>query len=179
MKNLKKIFITIAIPFIALVSTESEAQSTDKFSDPEIAAIAVAANDIDIMYAKIAKKKSNNEAIINFANTMISDHSAVIDKAVELVNKLGVKPVPNSLSEKLNNDASKTREILRSKKGSNFDKAYIKNEVAYHKAVINAIENVLVPDTQNEQLKDLLQTVLPALKAHLKHAQNVKSEITR
>jgi putative membrane protein len=43
--------------------------------------------------------------------------------------------------------------------------------VAYHKAVISTVEGVLIPQSQNAELKQLLQNVLPTLKAHLEHAQ--------
>ncbi|SHG48802.1 putative membrane protein [Fodinibius roseus] len=157
-----------------MLASNIHAQSNNKFNDAEIAAIAVTANEIDIKYAEIAKEKSNNEEILGFANTMIQDHNAVIEKAVELVNELGVKPQPNALSKKLNSDAEETRKMLRSKEGKVFNKAYIDNEVTYHKAVIDAIRNVLIPDTENNQLKELLQAVLPALETHLEHAKTVQ-----
>jgi putative membrane protein len=43
--------------------------------------------------------------------------------------------------------------------------------VIYHKAVISAVETVLIPETENIELKNLLQAVLPALRAHLAHAE--------
>lgn len=169
--------LTLLSILVFAVSANVIAQSNNQFNDAEIAAIAVAANNIDIKYAEIAKEKSTNEEILNFANTMIEDHNAVISQAVDLVTKLGVEPQPNSLSKKLNADAEKTRAMLKKKYGKAFDKAYINNEVAYHKAVIGAVRDVLIPDTENRQLKDLLQAVLPALEAHLEHAEQVQKEI--
>ena len=46
--------------------------------------------------------------------------------------------------------------------------------MAYHKAVIAAVENTLIPDATNKDLKDLLQKVLPILKTHLEHAEMVQ-----
>jgi putative membrane protein len=169
--------ITGLATLLLMLTINTQAQSNNQFNDAEIAAIAVAANDIDIKYAQIAKEKSTNEEILGFANTMIQDHNAVIDKAVDLVNELGVKPQSNSLSKKLNSDAEETRKMLRSKEGKAFNKAYIDNEVAYHKAVIDAIRNVLIPDTANNQLKELLEAVLPALETHLEHAKTVQQNI--
>lgn len=176
MDSTQKVMTSFVILLLMLASN-IHAQSNNKFNDAEIAAIAVAANDIDIKYAEIAKEKSNNEEILGFANTMTQDHNAVIEKAVELVNELGVKPQPNSLSKKLNSDAEETSKMLRSKEGKAFDQAYIDNEVTYHKAVIDVIRNVLIPDTENKQLKDLLQAVLPALETHLEHAKTVQQNI--
>ncbi|MDR8389947.1 DUF4142 domain-containing protein [Aliifodinibius sp. S!AR15-10] len=176
MKVLNRLPSLIAILFFVL-TLNTNAQNGEQFNDAEIAAIAVAANDIDIKYAEIAKDKSSNKEILNFANTMVNDHTAVINQAVELVTKLGVEPQPNALSKKLNEDAQKTREMLQGKSGKAFDKAYIENEVAYHKAVINAVRNVLIPDTENKELKDLLEVVLPALETHLEHAESVQKKI--
>jgi putative membrane protein len=73
-------------------------------------------------------------------------------------------------------DAKKTKESLKAKKGPDFDKAYIDNEVAYHKAVISAVEGTLIPETDNAELKQLLQNVVPALQAHLHHAEMVQQQ---
>lgn len=178
MKITTRIISCIVLGATFFAAVNSYAQTKDQFNDAEIAAIAVAANDIDIKYAEIAKEKSNNEEILGFANTMINDHKAVIDQAVDLVTKLKVEPQSNSLSEKLNADAEETRKMLRSKEGKAFDEAYINNEVAYHKAVISAVRDVLIPDTENNQLKDLLEAVLPALETHLKHAESVQKKIS-
>ncbi len=71
-------------------------------------------------------------------------------------------------------DAGKTQKALLSKSAKTFDKAYIDNEVSYHKAVISDIEDLLIPQSQNAELRKLLQDVVPALKAHLAHAEMVQ-----
>jgi putative membrane protein len=164
----------LALTFLAGIYS---ATAQSNLSDPEVAAVAVAANQIDVKYGEIAKQKSKNPEIVNFAETMIRDHNAVIGQATELVKKLNVTPKDNSLSQKLNSDAEQTRKTLNSKSGAAFDKAYIDNEVAYHKAVIDAVKNVLIPDTENQELKNLLSDILPALNTHLEHAQMVQKKI--
>jgi putative membrane protein len=154
-----------------IFSAPASAQNTPKLSDAEVASVAVTANQIDIDYAAIAKQKSKDASVIEFANTMERDHKAVIGQATALVKKLGVTPKDNAVSKKLLADAEKTKKSLRSKSGAAFNKAYINNEVAYHKAVISAVENLLIPESENKELKELLQNVMPALKAHLTHAE--------
>jgi putative membrane protein len=138
----------------------------------------VVANQIDIEYADIAKAISKNAEVLQFATTMINDHKAVISQAAALVKKLNVTPKDNATSQQLQADAEKTKKMLRSKSGKAFDKAYIDNEVAYHKAVIQAVEGLLIPETDNQELKALLQNVVPALKAHLEHAIMLQSKIS-
>jgi putative membrane protein len=164
----------ITILCAALLSSPAYAQKTKKLSDPEIASVAVVANQTDIEYATIAKQKSKNEDVIKFAETMAKDHQSVIDQAVALVTKLGVTPKDNTVSKSLQSGAVKTKKMLNSKSGKAFDKAYIDNEVAYHKAVIATVQNVLIADAGNKELKDLLTSVMPVLKAHLGHAEMVQ-----
>ncbi len=148
--------------------------TTPKLSDPEVAHVAVVANQIDIDYAAVAKKRSKNGEILKFAQTMANDHAAVIEQAAALAKKLGVTPKDNAVSKQLLEGAEKKQKELRALSGKAFDKAYIDNEVAYHQAVIGAVEGLLIPETENAELKSLLKNVLPALKAHLEHAQMVQ-----
>jgi len=169
----------VAIALSMLVTFPAFSQERDKLSDPEVASVAVVANQIDIGYAEIAKKKSKDAEVLKFAETMINDHNAVIEKAAALVKKLGVTPKDNDVSKKLLADSKKTKEMLQSKSGDAFNKAYVDNEVTYHKAVIDAVEGLLIPETDNEELKALLQNVVPALKAHLGHAEMLQKNMNK
>ena len=61
--------------------------------------------------------------------------------------------------------------------GAAFDKAYIANEVAYHKAVNSALETTLIPSASNAELKGLLQTGLKIFQGHQQHAEHVAGEL--
>lgn len=175
MKMIKSLVAaSIATLSATLIFVTVSFAQTPKLTDPEIASVAVTANQIDIDYATVAKKKSKNVEILKFAETMSNDHKAIIAQAVALVTKLKVTPKDNAVSKSLLADAEKTKKTLGSKTGAAFDKAYINNEVAYHKAVINAVETLLIPQSSNAELKALLEKVVPALKAHLEHAEMVQ-----
>lgn len=177
--NAFKVFAIGAISCSLMFLTPVFAQKKLRLSDAEIASVAVTANQIDIEYAQIAKKKSTNADVLKFAETMAKDHQAVIDQAVALVTKLGVTPKDNSTTKALLEGATKTKAILNSKNGSTFDKAYIDNEVAYHKAAINEVENVLISHATNRELKSLLQSALPLFKTHLAHAEMLQKEFDK
>lgn len=167
------------IAYSIMFLTPAFGQKAPKLTDAEIASVAVTANQIDIEYAQIAKKKSKNADVLKFAETMAKDHQAVIDQAVALVTKLGVTPKDNATTKSFLAGAVKTKAMLNSKKGRAFDKAYIDNEVAYHKAAINEVENVLIADATNSELKSLLQSALPLFKTHLAHAEMVQKEFNK
>lgn len=178
MKQIMKM-ISIAIVYSIILAAPVAAQETPKLSDPEIASVAVVANQIDIDASKLAKQKSKNGEVLKFAKLMSDDHTAVLNQAVALAAKLGVTPQDNAVSRKLLADAAKTKKILSSKSSKAFNKAYIDNEVAYHKAVIAALTGLLVPQSQNAELKKLLQDITPAFNAHLAHAQMVQKMFAR
>jgi putative membrane protein len=166
-----------AIVSTVIFSAPAFAQEKTKLSDAEVASVAVVANQIDIRYGEIAMKKSKNEDVLRFAETMINDHQAVIAQAAALVKKLGVTPKDNAVSQKLLADAEKTANALLSTTGETFNRAYVDNEVAYHKSVISAVEDLLIPETDNKELKGLLRNVVPALRTHLNHAIMVQSKL--
>ena len=146
-------------------------------SDPQIAGIVVAANQIDIDAGKVAKSRSKNKQVQEFAQLMITDHTAVNKQASDLVKKLKVKPQESDTSRALKSAAKQTAEKQKALKGAAFDKAYVDNEVAYHQQVLDAMDKVLIPNAQNAELKGLLEKVRPAFAAHLEHAKMVASSL--
>jgi putative membrane protein len=157
---------------------ESESGSTQPaLTDAEIAAVVVAANSIDISYGEIARDRATDERVKQFAETMITDHTAVNESAVELVGRLGVTPAENDVSRSLEASADDTRALLRSKTGGEFDLAYIRNEAEYHRAVIDALDGLLIPNASNPELRETLTGVRPAFVAHLRHAETLQQAL--
>ncbi|MGV8880459.1 MAG: DUF4142 domain-containing protein [Sphingobacteriaceae bacterium] len=178
MKNLKKsALVTGFLLFFVTCLSSVFAQKAPKLADAEIASVAVVANQNDIDFAKIALTKSKDAKVLAFAKTMIADHQSVIDMAVALVTKLKVTPKDNAVSKEYVANAKKTMNMLNSKSAKTFDKAYVDNEVGYHKAVIAAVKTVLIAQAQNAELKALLQKAVPIFESHLHHAEMVQKEM--
>jgi putative membrane protein len=161
---------------MCLVSGAAMAQSA-KLTDPQIAHIAYTAGEIDIKAAKQALNKTSNKEVKQFAEDMVRDHTAVNKQALALVEKLKVTPEDNDTSRTLSKQASDKLAELSKLKGAAFDKAYIENEVAYHKTVNNAIETQLIPSANNADLKNLLQTGLKIFQGHEQHAEHVAADL--
>ena len=148
-------------------------------SDAQIAAIVVAANQVDIDAGKLAESKSTSKEVKDFAQRMVTDHTGVNKSATELVTKLKVKPEENPTSTSLKKGGEDTRKRLQGLKGADFDKAYIDNEVTYHQTVLDAVDKTLIPNAKNEELKALLVRVRPAFVAHLEHAKQIQSSLKK
>lgn len=149
--------------------------AADKPTDPQIAHIAYTAGEIDIKAAQQALEKSKSKRVRAFAQDMLRDHKAVNKKAVALVKKLNVTPEDNDTSKALLKDADAKHAELAKLSGAAFDKAYIDNEVAYHKTVNAALKDTLIPSASNAELKSLLETGLTIFEGHQQHAEHLAS----
>lgn len=170
-------FKTALISAAAALVIAAPAAAADAPTDPQIAHIAYTAGNLDIAAGKQALTRSHNKAIRSFAQEMIRDHKAVNAKALALVKKLHVTPQPNPTSAGLTKGADATRARLSHLTGRAFDRAYIDNEVAYHKTVNGALESTLIPNAKNGELKSLLQSGLTLFREHQVHAEQVAKEL--
>ena len=171
-----RVTLYAALAALCLSPLPALAQSA-KPTDPQIAHIAYTAGQIDIEAAKQALKKSKNKDVRAFADDMVKDHSAVNKQALALVKKLKVTPQDNPTSQALTKQAKAKRAELAKLSGAAFDKAYVDNEVAYHKTVDGALETQLIPSASNAELKSLLQTGLKIFEGHEQHAEHVAAEL--
>lgn len=158
-------------------ATTGAAATGSTVTDPQIAAIVVAANNVDIEGGRLAASTSANAKVKEFAQRMITDHEGVNKAATALVTKLGVTPEESAASRQQTEAGERARQSLRGKSGADFDRAYIANEVAYHQALLSAIDQTLLPSAQNAELKALLEQTRPAVVSHLKHAQDLQASL--
>jgi len=153
------------------------AQGNPAPNDAQIAHIAYTAGAIDIAAGKQALAKSKNEAVRDFAAEMVRDHGAVNQQALALVGKLRVTPQDNPTSAALSSAATEELKKLAALDGAAFDRAYVRNEVAYHRTVNGALRDVLIPNAHNGELKSLLQTGLKLFGEHQMHAEHLATTL--
>jgi putative membrane protein len=146
-------------------------------TDPQIAAIVVTANQVDIDAGKLAASKSSNPEVKKFGQQMVTDHTGVNKQAKELVTKLKVTPEDNPTAQSLKKGGEENLAHLKTLSGKAFDKAYIDHEVEYHQQVLDALDKTLIPSAQNAELKSLLVKVRPAFEAHLEHAKHLQASL--
>jgi len=166
----------IAAAFALSAPLVAHAQAA-KINDAQIAHIAYSAGVIDVTAGKQALAKSHDKAVRAFAEEMVRDHTAVNDKALALVKKLKVTPQDNPTSQALNKGAKAELDKLAKLNGAAFDRAYIANEVAYHKTVNGALAKTLIPNAHNAELKSLLETGLTLFKEHQAHAEQIAKTV--
>jgi putative membrane protein len=146
-------------------------------TDAQIAHIVVTANQVDIDAGKLAQSKGKSSDVKMFGKMMVTDHTGVNKQAVALAKKLNVTPEDNPTSQSLKQGGADNVKNLKGLKGAEFDKAYIDHEVAYHQAVLDAVDKVLIPNAKNAELKGLIEKVRPAFVAHLEKAKSIQAKL--
>lgn len=146
-------------------------------TDAQIAAIVVAANSADSTAGQLAETKATDPRVQEFGRRMVADHGAVNQQAMELANRLGLVPEASPTSRMLTEDAQQNMQQLQNLSGAAFDRAYIDHEVALHRQVLEALDQTLIPNASNPELKDLLEKGRPIFTGHLEMAEQIQSSL--
>ena len=145
--------------------------------DATIVAIFDAANTADIETGELAMKRGSTQEVRDFGAMLARDHKMVRTQGRDLAAKLGVTPTPPTDKSSAIAHAAAMKK-LSSLKGKSFDHAFLQHEVAFHKAVIDAVQSTLLPAIQNAEVKDLVVKVAPAFQAHMIAAANLDERLS-
>lgn len=145
-------------------------------SDANIVYILDNAHMLDSAAGSVAAAKGTSTDVRDFGNMMMRDHHQLRQQGQDLAKKLGITPeAPANDERKAQLDRTMTL-LNGAARGKDFDKAYIHNEVTYHKAVLETV-TAAMGAAQNAELKNLIQKAAPAILAHLDRAQAIQSKM--
>jgi len=167
---------TGAMSVLLLALTASNVRAETPLDDATIFAIFDQANATDITAGRLGAKYGHSEEVRALGRMVAADHEAVQQMGRDLAKKLGVVPTPPDHDTSVQNQA-KTVELLQSKSGAEFDKVYLRNELAFHRSVIDALKGSLLPAIKSEQFKALVTKLLPGFEHHLAETQALASKL--
>jgi putative membrane protein len=150
--------------------------SAPALSDANIVYILDRANELDSAGGAIAAKKGTSADVREYGNMMMRDHHTLRKQGQDLAKKLGVTPEPPA-NDDTKAQFDRTMNLYNgAAKGKDFDKAYIDNEVTYHKSVLETA-TAAMNAAQNAELKNLIQKAAPVIQAHLDRAQAIQAKM--
>ncbi len=150
-------------PAVLLAQGKAPAPALD---DAAIVGIFDIANTWDIATGSLAASKAGRQDVRDFGAMLARDHKAVQDQGRELAATLKVTPTPVAADFPLKVAHEAAIKKLQGLSGAAFDRAFLEHEVAYHKAVIDAVTTTLLPAIRNAELKAFVEKVAPAFAAH-------------
>jgi putative membrane protein len=167
---LRRIHIAAVMLPLTLLAQGGEKAAID---DAAIVGIFDAANTWDIETGSLAAGKATRADVKEFGAMLARDHKQVQQQGRDLAKKLGATPTPVAKDFALLKNHEAAMRKLKSLTGPAFDRAFLEHEVAYHKAVIDAVTTTFLPAIQNAELKAFVQKVAPAFQAHMLAAQQL------
>lgn len=176
MKIMNGFFSTVAVFALTLGAGSVLAQPM-KLTDAQVLGLIGTANDAEIAAGQVATTKGQNTAVKTYAAKMVAEHTAanVKLKALEVKSKINREESDTSKELKKNSDAMVDN--LKNAKDADFDKAYIDGQVKMHQDLLNALDQNIIPNAQNADVKAFLQDVRAAVEAHLKEAQKIQTDL--
>ncbi len=145
-------------------------------TDANIVALLDEANKADSAAGALAVTKATNKAVKDFAHLMMGEHHALREQGQQLAKRLKVTPEPPANDPVTPLAQNETNVLQSTPKGPEFDRVYIEQEIAAHKAVLDLAENAH-GQAQNEQLKALIEKAKPVIQKHLDQAEKIKGEL--
>lgn len=146
-------------------------------TDGQIAAVRHAMDVVQINEGRLAEQRTLNPRVRAFAGTVVGTHTRADQQRAALMSQLRIEPAQTQKSAAVANEGERTLESLRTVSGPRFDQAYIGQQVDQQERMLDTIENELIPNVRNAQLKAGLEDMRSKVEANLKEALDIRQEL--
>jgi putative membrane protein len=130
---------------------------------------ATSSNLFEIESSRLALTRSQSNAIKEFADRMLADHTRVANRARQVLNEMGASPPPAMLEPA----HQQQLDALKAAVNAEFDRAYIEVQYTAHVDAITLVRDY-AHTGDNERLKKLAADLLPVLQGHLDHVTRLR-----
>lgn len=138
-----------------------------KVDDKKFAQKAAIGGLEEVELGKLAVQKASSDAVKQFGQRMIDDHTKANDQLKQVAEKEGIN-LPQSLDSKHQSKVDKLSKLS----GPEFDKAYMKNMVKDHEKDVSEFKNE-AQNGSDPNIKQFASTTLPTLEQHLAAAKDL------
>ncbi len=146
----------------------TSSKDTSMKDDREFLTDAASGGLMEVTLGKMAQLNTASSQVKEFGQMMITDHSKANTELKGVAAKKNVT-IPSSPMEK----QQKHIDELKTKKGADFDKAYVNMMVDDHKEDISKFEDE-ANKGNDADVKAFASKTLPVLRMHLEHIQKIK-----
>lgn len=144
--------------------------------DGDVLGSFIAINQDGVEDGRLATQQGSTQAVRDLGKTFARDHDDLIQRARQLGTKLSVTPAANASDPTAQIHAAAVAD-LRGKSGKEFDRAFLQHEIDFHQAAINALNNTMLPNATNAEIKTFLQQAIPTYQAHQQGAQDLRAKL--
>jgi predicted outer membrane protein len=146
-------------------------------SDAQVLAIAIAADDGEVIVAQSVRERLATETARDLADLMIADHQNLSDAAWQVAAGLGIMPEDSGLSLALADEARGTVSDLVGLSGEALDRAYVEHLVLDHLADLGVADHLLAPSASADVVIDALAQQRAFVADHLQRSSAALTEL--
>lgn len=167
-----QVITAFAFSLAAHAAESKAAPSTSQRSltDPEIVQYVLDADKYEQQASDAAKSKASTPAVRQLAERLSTDHAA-LDRQFRA---LPVSAREGEIGEKLTASSQERLAWLHMLQGDQFEQIYADYEVNLHGSVLAALDQLLLRNANDGELRARLQEMRSEAAAHLAAAQRVK-----
>lgn len=163
-------------PDTALAPAPAPAAVT--YTDQNIVALLDEANKADSSAAAYALGKTSDADVRAFAKLMVGEHHALRVQGAKVAKALTLTPQTPSSDPVGALGTSEMIALQGAQKGAEFDRTYIDQEVAAHKAVLELLDQ-MQSTTQQPELKKLIDEAKPVIEKHRDRAEEIQKKLAK
>jgi putative membrane protein len=138
-----------------------------RWDDKKFAKEAAIGGLAEVELGKLAQQKASSDAVKQFAQKMVDDHSKANEELKQVASKEGLD-LPTALDKKHQSRLDKMSKLS----GADFDKAYIKDQLKDHKEDVSKFKDEASKGTV-PGVKDFASKTLPTLEQHLQMVKDL------
>ncbi len=172
---MKKMTSWILLAVLGLGFSLAHAQNNN--NAPEVASTLYAINKGEIETSQLAKNKTTNRAVLDFANQMITEHQNAQNQLDTILKNENINKITSADARTLNSQARKTMRMLKKLNGIAFDRAYMDYQITAHKNGLQIINDHVLPRVQNPALKNYALELKQHVARHLAEAEKLRPSI--
>ena len=147
------------------------------FSQKNLINHLIVGDSIEVEMAQLAITRTQNTAVKEFANQLLTDHRSHL----ETLNKLAAKSDIGREANAADTSGAHLAGILKSLQSmaadSGFDQAFVQAQIDHHQAAINGLKKWRSAAKDDDVQKDIDKT-LPILETHLSRANQVAAQLS-
>ena len=110
---------------------------------------------------------------------MVVDHSQADKNGLMLAKKQNIELEPSETSEQLATDATSATMSLKAAPAADFNRDYVDTQVKEHQAVLDMLDQKLIANATNPELKSYLTEVRAKVASHLQHAKELQTAMAQ
>ena len=164
---------------VSATPTTTESTSSAPIAENQIATVIKSANDSEIKAGALAKTRAENPEVRAFARHIVDEHKKNNIIETEFSKKWDADSSETVASRNIRSEFNAKFAALEKISGSDFDEAYLQNQMAMHKQLLADLDNRYIPAAQDAKLKNYLLETRKNISRHLSSAQALASMLDR